>query len=159
MPRTKRRRSPTRTSRPTRRRKATSAQLAPISFQLQYAWRKNRTLWHVGAGPGLYHVVVQNERKIVQDAVTFAPHRGTYLGGTVEIGYERFLKSLATTSVEITAENHFVLATRDDQFPSGWNSSIDAIALRIGMNYYFDVGVVDREARKLPPSSSGSKKK
>jgi len=29
----------------------------------------------------------------------------------------------------------------------------------MGMNYYFDVGVVDREARKLPPSATGAKKK
>jgi hypothetical protein len=27
------------------------------------------------------------------------------------------------------------------------------------MNYYFDVGTLDREARKLPPSAAGAKKK
>ena len=71
---------------------------------------------------------------------------------------ERFFKSLPTTSVEVNAVNHFVLATRDDQFPAGWNASLDVLALRIGLNYYFDVGMIDRDARKLPPSARGESK-
>jgi len=134
-------------------------QLVPVSAQLQRTWLRGRTLWHVGAGPGLYRVVVQNNRNVLQDFVTFAPHKGSYLGGCGEIDFKSFLKSLGTTSVEVSAVNHFVLATRDDQFPSGWNGSIDAVAVRMGMNYYFDVGVVDREARKLPPSATGAKKR
>lgn len=134
-------------------------QVTPVTAQLQYLWRSGRTLWHLGAGPGLYRVTVQNRRKTLEDALTFADHKGVYLGGSAEFGFERFLRSLPTTSVEVVATNHFVLATRDDQFPTGWNSSLDVVALRVGMNYYFDVGILDREARKLPPSASGAKKK
>lgn len=134
-------------------------QITPVTAQLQYTWGRDRTRWHLGAGPGLYRLVVQNHRKTLEDAVTFAPHKGVYLGGSVELGFERFLRSLPTTSVEVTATNHFVLATRDDQFPAGWSSSLDAVALRIGMNYYFDVGILDREARKLPPSARGATRK
>lgn len=134
-------------------------QLVPITAQLQYTWGQDRTRWHLGAGPGVYRVVVQSDRSVLLDNVTYAKHQGQYLGMSVELGYERFLKSLPTTSVEVSLVNHFVLATRDEQFPAGWNSSLNAVAARIGMNYYFDVGVVDREARKLPPSATGAKKK
>jgi hypothetical protein len=56
---------------------------------------------------------------------------------TGEVGGERFLKSLPSTSVEVTLDAHYVFAERPDQFPSGWNDKIFIVGARIGINYYF----------------------
>ncbi|NOT34369.1 MAG: hypothetical protein HOP12_09390 [Candidatus Eisenbacteria bacterium] len=135
------------------------ALLTPVSAQLQYTWMSGSLLWHLGAGPGVYRVAVQNHRKTLQDAVTLRRHQGLYLGGSGELGMEKFLKSLPTTSVELALVDHFVLATRDDQFPSGWNSAINAASFRIGMNYYFETKTLARKKETLPASATGNRKK
>src|SRR6266436_9528162 len=95
--------------------------VAPISAQLQFVRRGPSRVWHIGAGPGLYRVWVENFRKVVQDPVTFRPHRGVYTGGSAELGVEQFSRTLKTTSIEIAIDGHYVLAKRDEQFPSGFN--------------------------------------
>ena len=112
--------------------------LVPMTAQLQYVTRRGQWFYHAGLGPGLYRVWVQNHRKVLRDPVTYDLHRGLYAGGTFELGAERFLKSITTTSVELTWVNHLVFAQRDDQFPSGFNSNLMAMEWRVGVNYYFD---------------------
>jgi hypothetical protein len=113
--------------------------LIPVSAQLQMTWGRSPWLYHLGAGPGLYRVWVENHRKVLQDPQTDRPHRGLYTGFTAEIGAERFLKALPNTSIEVSAAHHYILAARDEQFPTGWNSTLGVVALRIGTNYYFDL--------------------
>ena len=115
------------------------ALLVPISAQLQMTFGKAPWVYHVGAGPGVYRLWVQNHRKVLVDPATFRLHRGVYLGFTLEAGAERFLKALPNTSVEVSAVHHQVMATRDEQFPTGWNSTVNVVGLRAGVNYYFDV--------------------
>lgn len=112
--------------------------LLPVSAQLQYVMRRGQWFYHVGAGPGVYRVWVQNHRKVLRDSQTLDLHRGLYAGGTFELGAERFLKSITTTSIELTWANHLVLAQRDEQFPTGFNSNLMAMEWRVGVNYYFD---------------------
>jgi hypothetical protein len=113
--------------------------LVPISVQVQMTWGKSPWHYHLGVGPGIYRVWVQNHRKVLMDPASLRLHRGLYAGFTGEVGVERFLGTLPNTSVEVSAAHHYVLATRDDQFPSGWNSSLGVVALRAGANYYFDL--------------------
>jgi hypothetical protein len=94
--------------------------------------------------------MVQNHRKVLKDAQTTKIHRGLYPGVTGEIGAERFLKVLPSTSIEVNLASHFVFAVRDEQFPSGFNSNLAAAALRVGTNYYFNL---DRQRRKQPEST------
>jgi hypothetical protein len=115
------------------------ALVVPVSAQLQMVWGKSQWVYHLGAGPGIYRVWVENHRKVLIDPVTLRLHRGAYLGWTAELGVERFLKALPNTSIEVSAAHHNVFATRDDQFPTGWNSPVGVIALRAGTNYYFDL--------------------
>jgi hypothetical protein len=123
--------------------------LVPITAQLQLTWGRSPWHYHLGAGPGIYRLWIQNHRKVLEDPQTFRLHRGLYTGFTVEAGVERFLRALPNTSVEVSAANHSVLATRDDQFPAGWNSTVGAFALRAGVNYYFDLNR-PKPARGLP---------
>ncbi len=112
--------------------------LLPVTAQLQYVTRRGSWLYHAGLGPGVYRVWVQNHRKVLRDPVSLDLHRGLYAGGTFELGAERFLKSITTTSVELTWANHLVFTQRDEQFPSGFNSNLMAMEWRLGINYYFD---------------------
>jgi hypothetical protein len=128
--------------------------LIPVSAQGQLTWDLGHWHWHLGAGPGIYRVLVENHRKTLEDPVTFRPHRGLYLGGSGELGVERFFKALPSTSVEFSVVGHYVNATRDDQFPTGWNSSLGAAAVRVGASYYFDLQRA-KKAPELPLPASG----
>jgi hypothetical protein len=66
-------------------------------------------------------------------------HRGAYFGMTAELGAERFLHGLTTTSIEGVVSSHLIFAERDEQFPSGFNSNVLPIDLRVCVNYYFDL--------------------
>ena len=74
---------------------------------------------------------------------------------SAQIGVERFLKSLPTTSIEVSWDFHWANATRDDQFPSGYNSTVFASGIRVGGNYYFDPGA---DEKKKPAELPGTKK-
>ena len=83
-------------------------------------------------------MVVQNHRKVLKDPVTKELHQGTYLGATAEIGQERFLKSLPSTSIEWTLAYQSAFARDNDKFPLGYNGAVAAGEFRIGAHYYFD---------------------
>ena len=112
--------------------------LLPVTAQLQYVTRRGQWFYHAGVGPGAYRVWVENRRKVFQDPDSLKLHRGVYPGGTFELGAERFLRSITTTSVEFNWVNHLVFAQRDQQFPRGYNSNLMAMEWRVGVNYYFD---------------------
>ena len=113
-------------------------QLVPVTVQLQYVMKRGQWFYHAGLGPGAYRVMVEDRRQVLRDPETLRLHRGVYAGGSFELGAERFLKSITTTSVELTWVNHLALAQRDEQFPSGYNSNVMAMEWRLGVNYYFD---------------------
>jgi hypothetical protein len=111
--------------------------MVPVSATLQYVRRTGPWILHVGAGPGAYRVWVENRRKVLKDPVSLKLHRGVYPGFTAELGAEKFLKSLPSTSLEFALASHLAATTRDEQFPSGFNSHVMAVELRFGANYYF----------------------
>lgn len=113
--------------------------LVPVSAQLQLTMRRGWWLYHFGAGPGVYRVWVENHREVLQDPVSKNHHRGLYPGVAAELGAERFLRGLTTTSVEGVVTGHLIFAERDDQFPSGYNSNLLPIDVRLCVNYYFDM--------------------
>jgi len=121
-------------------------ELIPMSFQGQLVMRKGWWVYHVGAGPGLYRVWITNHREVLKDPVTFKHHRGLFPGGSAEIGAERFLKGLPSTSVEASFAGHLVRAEKDDDFVSGINSNLGVLDLRIGANYYFSPGVSKKKS-------------
>jgi hypothetical protein len=111
--------------------------LLPVSAQIQYVVRRGQWLYHVGAGPGIYRVLVENHREVLKDPVTLKLHRGLYAGASGQLGAERFLKGLPSTSIEVSMAGHLAFAERNDQFPSGLNSNLFALEWRAGVNYYF----------------------
>jgi len=120
-------------------------QLVPISAQAQYVMQRGQWAYHLGAGPGLYRVMVQNHRNPLKDPVTLELHRRVHWGGSAELGVERFLKSLPSTSVEVTLAGHLVFAQSDD-YISGFDSNLMALELKVGTTYYFGFG--EREKKK-----------
>lgn len=113
--------------------------VVPVSVQLQLTQQRGWWLYHFGAGPGIYRVWVENHRKVIEDPVSKDHHRGPYLGMTAELGAERFLRGLTTTSIEGVVAGHLIFAQRDTQFPSGFNSKLLPLDVRLCVNYYFDM--------------------
>lgn len=122
--------------------------MLPVSLQLQYVGRHGSWQYHVGAGPGVYRVWVENHRKVLKDPISLKLHRGLYPGMSGELGIERFLKALPNVSLEATAQSNLALAQRHEQFPSGLDSNVMATEFRIGGNYYFTPG-----PRKAPAAA------
>lgn len=122
--------------------------LAGGNGQLLYMWRRGSWYYHLGAGPAVYRVLLENHRKVIKDPVTFARHRGTYLGASAELGGEHFFKNLSSTSLALTAGWNTAFAKDDDKFPSGFNDAPGVFDLRIGAIYYFDLGQGKKPAAK-----------
>jgi hypothetical protein len=127
--------------------------LLPMTFEMQYMLHRGKWHYHLGAGPGVYRVWVENRRIVLIDPVSFVKHRKLHAGFTAEIGVERFLKALPSTSVEATIANHWVFAKDDQAYPTGYNDMLAAAELRIGANYYFDMGRLRKKPDQLPPSA------
>lgn len=128
--------------------------LLPMTFELQYLHHVGKWHYHLGAGPGLYRVWVENRRIVLKDPVSFVPHRKIHPGVTGEIGVERFVKSMPSTSLEACVATHWVFAQDDEAYPTGYNSFLAATEIRIGANYYFDMSrLKKKEPEQLPPSA------
>lgn len=113
-------------------------QIIGAGTQLQYSSGNGRSRWHIGAGPAIYRVVIQNHRKVVEDPVSHELHKGTHLGASAEFGYERFSKRLPNTALEGTIAMHTAFSKSDDKWVSGWNDSPILAEVRFGANYYYD---------------------
>ncbi|MCE9627656.1 MAG: hypothetical protein K8R56_07050 [Candidatus Eisenbacteria bacterium] len=125
-------------------------QLIGAGSQIQYYGGGGRSRWHLGAGPAIYRVVVQNHRKVVEDPVSRELHSGTHLGATAEFGYEQFSKRLPNTSLEGTVALHTAFSKSDDKWVSGWNDAPVFAEVRFGANYYYDF--------RRPKTAKGAKK-
>lgn len=125
--------------------------MVPISLQAQGVVRRGRMLYHVGAGPGLYRVWVQNHREVLKDPVTLRLHRALYPGASGELGVERFMTELSSTSVELTLAGHLAFSEDDEAFVSGLNSNALALELKVGLHYYFDTGFKNKEPAAATP--------
>jgi hypothetical protein len=124
--------------------------LIPVSFQAQYLLHSGKWHYHLGAGPGVYRVWIQNHRLVLIDPVSFVKHRKLHPGVSAELGAERFLKSLPSTSIEATVATHLVFSHNEEDYPVGYNSNLVATELRIGANYYFDMSRLKRQPSSPP---------
>jgi hypothetical protein len=127
--------------------------LVPVSAQLQLVQKRGWWLYHLGVGPSINRMWIENRRKVLEDPISHRRHRGEYLGASAELGAERFLRNLTTTSVEGTLGGHLVFAERDKQFPAGFNSKALAIEARMSVNYYFDLSKPKKSAQPGIPKT------
>lgn len=128
--------------------------LLPMTFEMQVLLHRGKWHYHLGVGPGAYRVSVENRHNVVFDPVTFVKHVGLHPGVTGEIGVERFIKSMPSTSVEACVATHWVFAESKEDFPTGYNSFLAATEIRIGANYYFDMSrLAKKRPDQLPPSA------
>lgn len=113
-------------------------ELLGVSSQLQWYSGTGRQRWHIGIGPAVYRVVVQNHRKVVEDPVSRELHNGMHMGAVAELGVERFLKRLPNTSLELSVGYQTAFAKSDNRWRQGWNGNPAAVDVRIGGHYYYD---------------------
>ena len=124
--------------------------LLPMTFELQYLMHTQKWHYHLGAGPGVYRIWIENRRILLVDPVSFNKHQNLCPGVTGEVGVERFIKNLKSTSVEMTVATHWVFAKDAKTFPSGYNSFLAATEIRLGANYYFDMSRLKKPSTALP---------
>jgi hypothetical protein len=74
------------------------------------------------------------------------------MGATAELGAERFLKSMKSTSLEWTAAWHMAYASTDDKFPAGYNANPQFLELRFGVHYYYDLNPGKKPGAKPAPT-------
>jgi len=117
------------------------------AVQVQWFRGTGRTRWHLGAGPAVYQVVIENNRKVLEDPASHELHKGLHLGATAELGYEKFMKKLPNTSIEGTVAWQAAYARDDVKFTSGWNGNPMLAEVRLGVHYYYDF-------RKPKPTST-----
>ena len=122
-------------------------QLVGADTQIQWFNTGGRSRWHLGLGPSIYRVVIENQRKVLKDPISLELHSGTHMGGSVEYGYEKFMRQLPNTSIEVTAAWHIAFAKSDFRWQAGWNDNPQAVEFRIGAHYYYDF-------RKAKPKST-----
>ncbi len=122
-------------------------QVLGADAQLQWFSGTGRQRWHLGVGPSVYRVVVQNHRKVLKDPVSLELHSGSHMGANAELGLEKFMKRLPNTSIEITAAWHMAFAKDEVRWVSGWNGSPMLAEFRVGAHYYY-------EFRKPKPKSN-----
>ena len=108
------------------------------AVELQWFKGSGRSRWHIGAGPAVYQVVIQNDRKVVEDPASHELHNGLHIGATIELGYEKFMKKLPNTSIEATIAWQAAFARSDNRWPSGWNGNPMLAEIRLGAHYYYD---------------------
>lgn len=113
-------------------------EIAGGAAQLQRVSAHGRTRWHVGVGPAVYRIVVEDQRKVSADPLSLERHHTTHLGATAELGWERFMKALPNTSVEWTFAYQTAFAADKTKFPSGWNDSPGGVEFRLGAHYYYN---------------------
>jgi len=127
--------------------------LLPMTFELQWMMHTKKWHYHLGAGPGVYRLWIENHRIPLVDTASFVVHRGLYPGFTGEFGVEHFVRQLPSTSVEACVTTHYVFAKDEKKFPAGYNGNVGVTEIRIGANYYFDMGRLRRKSTELPPST------
>jgi hypothetical protein len=99
-------------------------------------------------------VWVENRRKVLKDPLTKVNHRGFYPGVSGQIGVERYLKAQPTTAIEFSVAGHWAFADRPEQFPSGFNSALLGVEIRVGANYYFDPArFAKKKTEATPPAA------
>jgi hypothetical protein len=113
-------------------------QVIGAAGEIQWFGGPVRKRWHIGAGPAIYRVVIENHRKVVKDPVSLELHNMRHLGFTAEYGREWFLQKLPNTSIELTTAYTQIWARDNVKFISGWNGTPRLLELRLGAHYYYD---------------------
>lgn len=133
-------------------------QVVGAAGEIQWFHGTGGQRWHLGAGPGIYRVVIENHRKVLKDPLSLELHSSPHLAATAEFGVERFLKKLPNTTIEVTAAMQEAFSRDDKKFPSGWNANPMLIELRAGAHYYYDFRR-GKPAPKAPPRPARPAKK
>jgi hypothetical protein len=99
--------------------------------------------WFGGAGLGVYHINVMNDRRTVKDPETFKSLSYVSPGANAELGLEYFLPANKNISLEWLGTGHFLFPTHAGDFPSGYSGRHGFVDLSFGVNVYFGTGGVD----------------
>ncbi len=108
---------------------------APVTIGAEYRLGTGKYVPRAGAGFGLYHWSVLQDRRVLKDAITREELRRDDFGIYGLIGVDYF----AVPNIAVTADvlGHRVFSADEKAFPSGYGLNDDILMFRVGVRYYF----------------------
>ena len=82
---------------------------------------------------------ILNDRRVVNDPVTFERFTTWDPGFSLEVGGEYFLPANRNVSFEFMTSYNYILSADEDRFPSGYNGNHSWLDLDFGVNVYFNL--------------------
>ena len=109
--------------------------IVPGIVGAEYRLGTGRYVPRVGAGIGLYHWTVLEDRRVLKDAVTRKPLMRNDFGIYGLIGLDYFAAPNIAASLEV--EGHRIFSEDKTSFPSGYSLNDDVLMVKVGVKYFF----------------------
>jgi hypothetical protein len=109
--------------------------VAPVTVGAEYRLWTGKYVPRAGAGIGLYHWSVLQDRRVLKDAVTREELKRSDFGGYMLAGVDYF--ALPNIAVSLDLVGHHIFSEDEDAFPSGYSLNDDMLMLKASVKYYF----------------------
>ena len=109
--------------------------MVPVAVGAEYRLGTGKYVPRAGAGFGLYHWSVLQDRRVLKDAVTREELTRNDFGVYGLVGVDYFAVPSISVSFDVTG--HRIFSADEDAFPSGYGLNDDMLMFRVGVRYYF----------------------
>jgi hypothetical protein len=109
--------------------------IAPVTVGAEYRLGKGKYVPRAGAGIGLYHWSVLQDRRVLKDAITREELRRSNFGIYGLIGVDYF--ALPSLAITFDAVGHRIFSEDKAAFPSGYALNDDVLMIKAGVKYFF----------------------
>jgi hypothetical protein len=109
--------------------------IVPVTVGAEYRLGTGKYVPRAGAGIGLYHWSVLEDRRVLKDAVTRDPLTRTDFGIYGLVGVDYF--AIPNIAVSLDVEGHRIFSEDEEAFPSGYALNDDMLMLKLGVKYFF----------------------
>ena len=109
--------------------------IVPVTVGAEYRLGTGKYVPRAGAGFGLYHWSVLEDRRVLKDAVTREQLMRSDFGVYGLIGVDYFATPKIADSFDV--EGHRIFSADEKDFPSGYGLNDDMLMLKVGVKYFF----------------------
>jgi opacity protein-like surface antigen len=109
--------------------------VVPVNFGAEYRLGTGKYVPRAGAGFGVYHWSVLEDRRVLKDAVTREVLRRNDIGIYGLVGLDYFATPNIAVSVDV--EGHRIFSKDTEDFPSGYGYNDDMAMVKVGVKYFF----------------------
>jgi len=109
--------------------------IVPANIGAEFRWGTGKYVPRVGAGLGVYHWSVLEDRKVLKDPITRETLRRNDVGIYGLLGLDYF--ATPSIAVSLGVEGHRIFSKDTEDFPSGYAFNDDLVMLKVGLKYFF----------------------